>query len=235
MAGAEKKGSFPSIPTPHWWTLRKKFKQSIPGVVTDNYVASVLNMQLNSAQANVMPALRATKIIDRDGKPLDRAKRWRDDEAYPAVCEEIRKDIYPDDLLHAIPDPVKNRTAAERWFANHTGAGTAAVTKMVTFYALLTEADPKKAPEETTSSSAKGKAKAATRPARKVERAAVRQVSTDTGGAGAEGASKGKSDAGGRGPAVHINLQIHISADASTDQIDQVFASMAKHIYKGSE
>jgi hypothetical protein len=36
------------------------------------------------------------------------------------------------------------------------------------------------------------------------------------------------------GPAIHINLQIHISADASTEQIDQVFVSMAKHIYKKS-
>jgi hypothetical protein len=37
------------------------------------------------------------------------------------------------------------------------------------------------------------------------------------------------------GPAIHINLQIHISADASPEQIDQVFASMAKHVYqKGS-
>jgi hypothetical protein len=35
-----------------------------------------------------------------------------------------------------------------------------------------------------------------------------------------------------KGPDVNINLQIHISADASSDQIDQIFASMAKHLYK---
>ena len=33
-------------------------------------------------------------------------------------------------------------------------------------------------------------------------------------------------------PGVHINLEIHISADASPDQIDLIFAAMAKHIYK---
>ena len=33
-------------------------------------------------------------------------------------------------------------------------------------------------------------------------------------------------------PEISINLQIHISSDASTDQIDQIFESMAKHIYK---
>lgn len=33
-------------------------------------------------------------------------------------------------------------------------------------------------------------------------------------------------------PNLHINIQIHISADSSPDQIDQIFASMAKHLKK---
>jgi hypothetical protein len=32
-------------------------------------------------------------------------------------------------------------------------------------------------------------------------------------------------------PSVHIDLQIHISPDAKPDQIDQIFASMSKHLY----
>lgn len=32
-------------------------------------------------------------------------------------------------------------------------------------------------------------------------------------------------------PSVHIDIQIHIDANASAEQIDQVFASMAKHLY----
>lgn len=31
-------------------------------------------------------------------------------------------------------------------------------------------------------------------------------------------------------PNLHINIQIHISADSSPEQIDQIFASMAKHL-----
>jgi hypothetical protein len=57
---AEQKKSFPMLPINHWWTLRKKFKQSIPGVVTDSYLATVLNMQVNSARANVSALLEAT-------------------------------------------------------------------------------------------------------------------------------------------------------------------------------
>jgi len=32
-------------------------------------------------------------------------------------------------------------------------------------------------------------------------------------------------------PALHIDLQIHIDASATADQIDQIFASMAKHLH----
>jgi len=37
--------SFPMLPGAHWWALRDKFKQSIPGVVTESYLAAALNMQ----------------------------------------------------------------------------------------------------------------------------------------------------------------------------------------------
>lgn len=33
-------------------------------------------------------------------------------------------------------------------------------------------------------------------------------------------------------PSLHIDIQIHIASDASADQIDQIFASMSKHLYK---
>ena len=34
-----------------------------------------------------------------------------------------------------------------------------------------------------------------------------------------------------RGPSLHIDVQIHIDASASTEQIDQIFSSMARHLY----
>ena len=47
--------TFPMLPGAHWWALREKFKQSIPGVVTDSYLAAALNMEAKSARANVLP------------------------------------------------------------------------------------------------------------------------------------------------------------------------------------
>jgi len=36
-------------------------------------------------------------------------------------------------------------------------------------------------------------------------------------------------------PSLHIDVQIHISPDASAEQIDQIFASMEKHLFKNRE
>src|SRR3990172_9465299 len=123
------KRSFPMLPVAHWFALRRKFKQSIPGVVTDNYLSTVLDMEANSARANVLPFLKVLGVIDDDGKPKERAKLWRDDGHYPEVCQAILKEVYAKELLDAVPDPKTNRDMAKRWFANHTGAGDAAKPK----------------------------------------------------------------------------------------------------------
>ena len=38
-------------------------------------------------------------------------------------------------------------------------------------------------------------------------------------------------------PAVplHINIQVHIAADATSDQVDAIFSSMAKHLYAAQQ
>jgi len=38
--------------------------------------------------------------------------------------------------------------------------------------------------------------------------------------------------AGSGSPSLHIDIQVHISPDSSPEQIDKIFESMAKHLYK---
>jgi hypothetical protein len=96
---AEQKKTYPMLYISHWWALRKKFKQSLPGVVTDSYLATVLDMKANSARANVLPFLKTLGIIDDDGKTKERANQWRDDGHYPEVCKAILKEVYPPELF----------------------------------------------------------------------------------------------------------------------------------------
>jgi hypothetical protein len=172
-----------------------------------------------SARNNIIPYLKQVGIIDDENKPKERAKQWRDDQQYPKVCKDIINEVYPRELIDACPDPISDRGAAERWFSNETGAGQAAVRKMVAFYSLLSEADPSKAVEL----KKKKESTASSRAQAPVRKETIKK---------AKKAEEEPRDPKPHIPSFNLNLQIHISADASPDQIDKIFESMAKHIYR---
>jgi hypothetical protein len=233
MAEVEARKSFPTIPTSLWWTLRRRFRQSIPGVISDSYLATVLNMAEASARANVRPALRALGLIQSDGKATERVSLWRDDETYPEVCKAMVEATYPEELIHGISEPWHDQARTERWFANKTGVGENGARKMASLYTLLMEADPSKQDGEkkqgpVKKASAEGRQvvqKSATMPSKQVVAKAVAKDDDN---------ERVKHSGLPSGPDVNINLQIHISADASPDQIEQIFASMSKHLYKNA-
>lgn len=213
----EQKETFPVIPVKHWWTLRARFQQSMPGAVTPGFVATTLGMQERSAKSNIIPSLVMMGIIDQDGKPTDRAIRWRDDVEYAEVCREIREEIYPQELLDAAPGPSINRPSVERWFATKTGTGQVATRRFAVVYELLATAT---LPEKETKSTSPTRPKPTTkrRPkAAAVEKPPIQKAEKPVTFSDLE-------------PSIHINIQIHISPDAKPSQIDEIFASMAKHL-----
>ena len=222
MAEEKKMEVFPVLPISNWWDLRKRFRQSIPSSITEGYVASTLTMDPKSARYNVLPGLKQTGLISDDGEvKQERAKRWRDDEHYPEVCDEIRKEIYPQELLDAFPKPTEgDRSAVARWFANRAGLGTVAVNKMATFYLMLSEADPTKMAEPAKLKVEKLKTKPKVEPKVKVTE---KKEPIDT--KVSVGVEEGLNI-----PSININIEVHISSDASETQIDNIFASMAKHL-----
>lgn len=225
----ELKKSYPMLPVAHWWTLRRKFIQSIPGVVTDNYLATVLGMAERSAQGNVLPYLKKLGIIDEDGKTGEMAKKWRDDQHYPEVCKEMLIEVYPQELLDAVTDP-KHRAQAERWFANDTGTGEVAARRMAALYMVLLEADPSKQAEqekgEHTKKAVSGHAE------KKAEKKINMKTAPNSTAPAPAHVDHKAAHATSQMPCININLEIHISADSTPEQIDQIFLSMAKHIYK---
>ena len=212
------------LPVAHWWSLREKFKHSIPGIVTANYLATVLNMKVQSANDNVLIPLKTLGLVDNEGKTQELSKRWRDDEQYPEVCKEIREAIYPNEIRTAFPSPNEDRESVERWFANDTGKGITAVRRMVPIYLTISEADVSKKPEKKgknkKSATRSSSAKKSEEPSKPEKSATIKQP-----------ASKIHSVTD-KLPSININLEIHISSDASPDQIDKIFQSIAKHIYK---
>lgn len=228
--------SFPNFPSKSWWTLRRQFAKSIPsGPVTPSYLSMVLGGAENSARANILPGLRATRLIDNDDKATDRAVRWRDNDQYPSVCEEIRQEIYPPELLESIHGTEVDRARVQRWFQNQARVGEKAAQKMASFFELLVQADPA-TPDavvnQSTSKSTKRTGTPGASPTRPKEPRVSRDGAdtTPNGSPAASDAARLQQASLSSRPTLHIDIQIHISPSSSADQIDQIFKSMARHL-----
>lgn len=219
------KERYPNMPTNSWLTLRKKFRTTIPAKVTPSYLASVLQISENSAKNNILPSLAITGIVDEEGKPTDRAVKWRDDAQYTNVCKEIKEDIYPQEILDLASDENFDRTSVKSWFANRLGVGENASSKFASFFVTLDEADSDK--EATIPTQKKTKPK--TEKKSKVSTSSENDKKSKDAVSSQQDREKEKP-VGKFQPKLHIDVQIHISADSSAEQIDLIFASMAKHL-----
>lgn len=221
---AEQNNSFPTISEKNWWAIREKFKSSLPSVVSTTYIKSLLSMANdNSANSNVISPLKRIGLIDNENKPTMLANDWRIDDKYKAVCETIIKSVYPTELLDLFPDSSVDRVTARTWFMSQ-GVGQGAADKMVALFSLLKSGEIKDKisgyTKSTTNKSANSKQhKASTNKA-------TSKPSTDQPTVGDD-----KNIDSINCPNLHIDLQIHISPDSTPDQIDIIFASMAKHLY----
>ena len=227
---AESKKTYPMIAATVWWKLRDQFKKTLPGNVSRSYLATVLGIEERSA-GNLLGPLRTVGLINEDGKPTERANHWRFDEDYRDVCQSMLEDTYPEELRQAVPTPTTNRDAAVRWFMRNAGVGQGGATKMAATYELMAESTPEARPVPTQPKAPRRKKPkqapqtvkpAPSQPADPVpptpDRKATGTMQTPPITKGSEG-----------GPGLHIDIQIHIAADASAEQIDQIFASMVKH------
>lgn len=219
--------TFPNIPVSHWMNLRGQFKKSIPGTISNNYLASVLGMTEVSARSNIAPTLKQIGLIDDDGKTnQDLAKKFRDDSLYPKFCEDLIKKVYPQELIDAFPDKDSDRRKILSWFMNHTSVGESGANRMVAFYIALMDADTNP------TKSANGKPKEPKSKAIKTTPKGLTIKSKQKAEIEAKPPVIQPPQRNQKTPELNINIQIHISSDASSDQIKSIFENMAKYIYK---
>lgn len=212
--------TFPSIPAKNWWDLRQRFKSSPPRDVTAAYLSDVLTLQERAA-ANLIPSLRTVGLIDDKGKPTERAGRWRDDEHYPEVTREMITEVYPQGLLDAAPPDNPDTAVVRRWFMRETGTGEARAAILANFYRLLAAGDPAGRDEPVRRSE---------RPAAAAPRAQRQAPARKT------GKVENVPDTGPQLeraplPTLSVAVQVYIDKEMTADQVDHVFASMARHLY----
>ena len=187
---------------------------------------TALSVNDGSARTYLVP-LRSVGLIDELDKPTDLANRWRDDTAYTQVAKEILDTVYPKELRDLFPTISNDATieSIKGWMMNHLKVGESAAGSMAAFYLMLLSG---KVPIPGESGSTVKKSAASPRPAPRVKAppvAAAGIPSTMT-----KGAQVNES----RIPSIHVDIQVHIPKDSTPEQLDQIFASMAKHFNLGS-
>jgi hypothetical protein len=231
-AGRQARRAYPNIPETNWWALRRQFQRTMPREVDASYLATVLGIG-EAAAGNLTGPLRTIGLIDDDGRPTDRALAWREDDQYRQVTTDMLEAVYPPNLLDAAPPPTPDRSAVVRWFSRTTGAGQAFTERIARFYLLLAAGDPAGADQPAGERAPRtGQPPVAHQP--RGPRATGR-AATGGGTTGAptprEQPSPTPAPRPSQQPSVHIDVQVHIDPAATAEQIDQIFASMARHLY----
>lgn len=165
----------------------------------------------------IIPVLKHVGLVSTDGVPTQAWTDFRGAASGRALGAAIVAAY--DQLFKTYPD-APNRSADElqAFFRGHSSYGAQAVAKAVTtFKALCQHAEFDEAGSSTQNVPRsdklpgvdKGKSTPASTPAANQKPPTARQL-----------------------PSMHIDIQIHISPEASTEQIEKIFESMSKHLYK---
>ncbi len=227
--------TYPKISKKLWWLIRDRFKKTLPTVVTTTLVTSLSSMEEASARSNVLSPLRELGLLDQENEPTDLATRWRHDDEYAAVCHEIRKETYPAELIEAFPEPgASHKEKIKTWFMKVGNVGESAARMYADTYLLLSQADPTKR-EETASSAAPARTVKSKATIASKTRTPVVSKPSESNSIAPEQVKQHPPEAPAsaghhRVPAIHIDVQVHISPDTSAEQIDRIFESMAKHL-----
>lgn len=228
MANDKRKAAYPTIPESNWWSIRSQFKKTLPSNVSISYLKSLLGLTADQAAKNLIFPLRSLSIIDEHGATTDLANRWRQDSTYPQACEEMLKATYPQELLDLFPEKDFDRAKAREWFKSTKKLGENAANKAASLFAILVSGELK-----STNGSPQPSVKTS-KPRKAIQKGAAQPSPTNIQNPQKPDALASIEVVTRDNPqmAMHIDLQIHISPDASAEQIDAIFASIAKHLYR---
>jgi hypothetical protein len=197
--------SYTTVPGKIRPLLAKIREVGVPQKVTVQWLRSVGFTSSNDA--SLIGVLKTIGFIDSSGIPTARWSQYRGANHKSVLGEGLR--IGYADLFAVYPDAnSRSQSDLEHVFSTSSTGGKQVIAKTVsTFKGLAEQAEFSPVAEQTDLHIASGP----------LHTPAAHQPQD-------RGASRG-------GPSLHIDVQVHISPEASAEQIDQVFASMAKHLY----
>ena len=165
----------------------------------------------SSNDASILGVLKAIGFVDATGVPTPTWSSYRGAHSKKVLGDAIREGYA--ELFAVYPDaPQRSQTDLEHVFSTSSTGGRQVISKLVSTFKSLAEL------AEFTPVSSRTDLHMASEPLHvPVATSPVRPV----------GGRSLHSD----GPSVHIDIQVHISPESTAEQIDQIFSSMAKHLY----
>lgn len=188
--------------------LTKIREVGIPPKATAQWLKSVGFTSSNDA--SLLTVFRFIGLIDSSGAPTDVWRNYRGAQHGQVLANAIRQSY--SGIFQVYPDAhTKSPAEISNVVSTTSSAGKQAIDKTVrTFQILCGEAD----------FSATGQIVQA------------QKENVNSAGNSSQSAQSDQNMGNGPKPSIHINIQVHISPDASPDQIDKIFESMSKHLYK---
>lgn len=218
---------YPQIPGTVWWGVRNLLQLKPTANFDARLLATQLGVQEVAAKA-YLKQLVSVGIIDENGRATDLANRWRHNETYLEAADGILQSVYPESLLLACPPGEIEREKVVSWFMMD-GLGKGSAGNRAATYILLASREPQDATSSVSTPAKPEKPKKTTRTKPATAQAQKNSETSDK-VVSSMPAEKAPQHSSAAFP-LNVNLQIHISADASGDQIDQIFKSMRTYLY----
>lgn len=226
---------YPQIPSTVWTGVWKILHDSPSRRVDENVLSVELGVQKTAAKQYLKELIRLGLFKD-DGTTTDLAKRWRQDGEEPGVIKEILAEAYPQVLLELAPIDRLDRDKIVRWFMSEGLGRGSAQNKAATYIRVASGVSAAESVRSSKVSNTKPVRSGVNKSARARESDSQLpsvvdgdDVSSAEGREERGGAGNGGHRNGKRQPELNVNVQVHISADSSSEQIDAIFSAMRKY------
>lgn len=229
-SNGDAKVTYPYLSSNQWYAVRNRMRQSPPRTIDIDWLIGKLDITQKTAQ-NLLPQLRALGVVDSENRVTSLGDDLRHDETYAEACTRILEAIYPESLRNAHSDPDEDPTRVASWFSRNARTGEVMSKNQSRTYLLLLGGKLPSADEPAQVPRQRRRAESSTQGSGQSRSGAVPASKPDVGASNSQTVDAHASANGGGGPNLHIDVQVHISADAGDAQIDSIFKSMAKHLY----
>ena len=186
-------------------TILAKIREvGVPSKLTTQYLKTIGFTSSNDA--SLITVIKFIGFVDQSGAPTSLWAQYRGG-SYKKILGNALKSAYSE-LYAVYPDAhARPRQELEHFFSTSTSGGKEVIGKLVSTFKILAE---------------EAEFVAGAVALAETEGPLHAPITRDAPPSAAKGTEK---------PSLHIDIQVHISPESSPEQIEQIFASMAKHLY----